>query len=172
MRLARVAPKQLIFAAAALVFMAAPPLRAQGDRLLHGKVVMQDGSPLPKPVPIERTCGGRVPVRVGGTNKQGEYSFSESVAVETVGECYWRAALAGYESSVIDMAIIQRSSLLPDIVLHSTSEEVPSAAAPRWNEATRAMEDGRWSDAETLLRALTTQVPQSAPIWVVSLALR
>ena len=85
--------------------------------------------------------------------------------METVGECYWRAALAGYESSVIDMAIIQRSSLLPDFVLHSTSEEVPSAAAARWNEATRAMEDGRWADAETLLRALTTQFPQSAPIW-------
>ena len=72
MRLACFAPRQLIFAAAALVFMAAPPLRAQGERLLHGKVVMQDGSPLPKPVPIERTCGGRVPVRVGGTNKEGE----------------------------------------------------------------------------------------------------
>jgi VWFA-related protein len=141
------------------------PLGAQTERSLDGKVVMQDGSPPPKPVAIERACGGRMPVRVAGTNKQGEFRFSEALVMVSAGECYWRAVLAGYESTLITIEDLSRSSRLPNIVLYSTSENVPSAAAPGWAQALRAMEEQRWTEAEGELRAILAQFPQSAPVW-------
>jgi len=137
----------------------------QGDQILKGRVVMEDGSPPPKPAQIERVCGGRSPVHVASTNAKGEFNWYEPIVSWTWDNCTWHAVLPGYESSVIDMEGIQKSANLGDVVLRHAGERVPDAAATRWNRAVQALKAERWTDAETDLRALTTQFPESGPIW-------
>jgi Ca-activated chloride channel family protein len=150
----------------ALAFLlAAGQLAYCQDRLISGKVVMEDGSPPPKSARIERSCGGRVPVHVASANAKGEFSWTEAGAAWSVNECIWRAVLAGYESTVLDAGTLQNSARVPDFVLYRQGENVPPEAATRWNRAAQAMNSQRWTDAETDLRALSAQFPQTAPIW-------
>lgn len=155
----------VIAAGAAALFAPGWRLQGQSSRTLSGKVVMEDGSPPPKPVGIERACGGRSPVRVTGTNKQGEFRWSETTFLETVGACFWRAVLAGYESDELDMDTLQKSNNLPNIVLRGESSVVPSAAAPQWTRAYKAMQEKKWTEAEKDMRAILVQFPKSGPVW-------
>ena len=155
----------VIVAGTAALFAPASYLQGQSTRDLTGKVVMEDGSPPPKPVAIERVCGGRSPVRVTGTNKQGEFRWSETTFLETVGACFWRAVLAGYESDELDMDTLEKSNNLPNIVLRGESSVVPSAAAPQWMRAYKAMQEKKWTEAEKDLRAILAQYPKSGPVW-------
>jgi VWFA-related protein len=149
----------------AVLFALAPHLQGQSTYDLAGKVVMEDGSPLPKPAGIERVCGGRNPVRVASTNKLGDVRWSESLFLEVDGECVWRAVLAGYESDVIDLATIEKSNNLPNIVLRGESTVVPSGAAALWNRSLTASEAKKWPEAEGHLRAILAQYPKSGPVW-------
>ncbi len=151
--------------ALALLFAAGQLAFGQFTRLIRGKVVMEDGSRLPKPARVERTCGGRVPVHVASTNAKGEFSWEEAGYVESFGACTWRAVLPGWESTTLDMETIQKSANVPDFVLHRARENVPPEAATRWNRAMQAIAEQRWTDAESDLRPLSSQFPQTGPIW-------
>jgi VWFA-related protein len=142
-----------------------PRLRAQ-ERLLSGKVVMEDGSPPPKPVVIMRSCGGRNPVYIASTNKLGEVRWEEAMFEMSAEEdCTWRAVLAGFESDVLDMGDLQKSDRLQNIVLRRESSVVPAAAAPLHQRAFDAIRARKWSDAEATLRKAVAQYPRSAPLW-------
>lgn len=159
------AKEWLTIVSAAALLALSPRLQAQSTYDLSGKVVLEDGSPPPKPAGIERICGGRNPVRVASTNKQGEVRWSESMFQEISGECVWRAVLAGFESDLIDIATIERSNRLPDIVLHPESSVVPAGAVPLQVRAHTAIQAKKWPEAEAHLRAILVQYPKSGPIW-------
>ena len=144
----------------------APRLQAQSDRLLSGKVVMEDGSPPPKPVVIMRSCGGRNSVFVASTNKLGAFRWYEvSFQASFEGECKWRAVLGGFESDELDMEDLQKSDHLPDIVLRSEASVIPAAAAPMQARAYKAIQARSWTEAEGTLRKAVAQYPRSAPMW-------
>jgi VWFA-related protein len=150
----------------ALALIAAGQLVYAQDQQIRGKVVMADGSPLPKPAQIERSCGGRVPVHIASTNAKGEFTWLEAGhTFSQGGECIWRAVLKGYDSSILDMEDIQRSTNVPDFVLSHAGEEIPFEAATVWNRASAALKAGRCADAEADLRALSNQYRQAGPIW-------
>ena len=151
--------------ALALLLAASQIAYGQFNRLISGKVVMEDGSPLPKSAQIERSCGGRVPVHIATTNAKGEFSWTEAGYMESVGECTWRAVLPGWESTILDMETIQKSGIVPNFVLSRAGDNVPPEAATRWNRAVQAIKERRWADAEADLRPLSSQFPQTGPIW-------
>jgi hypothetical protein len=124
----RTAPRRLGIALAFLAVIASGPAFSQ-DQQIRGKVVMADGSPLPKAAQIERSCGGRVPVHLTSTNAKGEFVFYEAgITYSQGGLCVWRAVLPGYDSTEADMEDIQRSTILPNFVLHHAGEEIPEAS--------------------------------------------
>jgi Ca-activated chloride channel family protein len=141
------------------------PASAQDDLIAITKVVMEDGSPLPQPAGIERSCGGRNPVRIASTNKQGEVRWGEALFQVVDGECVWRAVLPGYVSDEIGIADLERGSLLPNLVLHSENAVVPEAAIDAWNRALKSADMKRWSEAENTLRSILTTYPKAGPVW-------
>src|SRR5437773_4842961 len=94
---------------AALAFSVQP---ADGtDLLLHGKVVMEDGSAPEQAVSIERQChGAATTTLISTTNRKGEFTWHVAVnsfGVESLGSgfgfmgevCFLKATLSGYEST-------------------------------------------------------------------------
>jgi VWFA-related protein len=135
------------------------------DIYIHGKVVMEDGSPPVKAAAIYRYCPERLRVWVTGTNKLGEYSWTDPFSMGYGrSECVWRAVLNGYISNEVDFDRIQKSNLLPDFVLHPESEDVPAAAGARYTDARKLVEAKDWAGAERLLQALVKEFPKSAPV--------
>ena len=141
------------------------PAAAQDELIAITKVVMEDGSPLPQPAGIERSCGGRNPVRIASTNKTGEVRWAEALFQVVDGECVWRAVLPGYVSDELTIADLEKSSNLPDLVLRSENLVVPTGAADLRRRAFKAVEAKKWDEAETALRAILDQYPKSGPIW-------
>jgi tetratricopeptide (TPR) repeat protein len=161
----RVRKVAIVLGAAALIAVA-PRIQAQ-DRMLSGKVVMEDGSPPPKPVVIMRSCGGRNPVFVASTNKLGEFRWYEASYLVTAedNDCIWRAVLSGFASDELNMGDLQKSDHLQDIVLRPEASVVPAGATAMRARAYKAMEAHSWAEAEGILRKVLAQYPRSAPVW-------
>jgi Flp pilus assembly protein TadD len=90
---------------------------------LAGRVVLEDGSPPPEPVPILRTCGGKVGVPLGFTDAEGGFSFGFGTSpaarvdvqntlgadpfgsgFEDMNGCDLSAVATGYSSDSIDLS--------------------------------------------------------------------
>lgn len=90
---------------------------------LAGRVVLEDGSPPPEPVPILRTCGGKVGVPLGFTDAEGGFSFGFGTGptarmdvqntlgadpfrsgFQDMNGCDLSAAATGYSSDAIDLS--------------------------------------------------------------------
>jgi tetratricopeptide (TPR) repeat protein len=88
-----------------------------------GRVVMEDGSAPPEPVPILRSCDGKVGVPLGFTNAKGDFSFGSGTSpiakmdvqnsfgadpfgsgFEDMNGCELSAAATGYSSDVVDLS--------------------------------------------------------------------
>jgi len=161
---------------------------------LSGKVVMEDGSPPPKPVSIERYCGVNRIIREAITDRQGRFLFrhmeSDSLAGSKVntyllsmsmmsgtGGCILRASLPGYESTVIDLDARRPTDdpHLPPMILRRPSPgstfsldagyRVPSAARKLWERALKAAEARRLPEAERQLRAAVQVYPRFSRAW-------
>src|SRR5689334_3820291 len=94
-----------------------------GTYILHGKVVLEDGSPAPKKAIVERYCPGNQvktvslidargsfnwPVEIDNLSIGASTAYSDLAATYTVRstsvlDCILRAALPGYVSSTIDL---------------------------------------------------------------------
>lgn len=174
--------------AALASLLAASPAFAQLS-FKPGRVVMEDGSPPPKAVLIQRYCGsGRVMVEAT-TNRKGEYVLRGSqfestgdwggrrVSATGTFKCVLRAELSGYESNVLDVddRALGASPKLPDLVLRRKGSAARAAVeagvdAPRksqkeWDAAVRALGEGASQQAELHLRAVLRQSPHFAAAW-------
>jgi len=159
------------------------------DLLLHGKVVMEDGSPPERAVSIERQCHGAATTSlISTTNKKGEFMWHVAVhsfGIESLGSgygfmgevCFLKANLSGYESTTIDLTDRRWSSdpTLPPLVLVRRGSNsnltvfidtsAPAAASKTWSQAAKAAQARNWPEAERLIRATVQSAPQFSQGW-------
>ena len=147
--------------------------------LLRGKVVMEDGSPPGKAVPIERFCQTGV-LQVGVSDRKGLFVVAFDIDPMTDLACVLRANRSGYESSVIEISSFNWLSdpNLPPLVLRRSGpgsadadldvfsiSGVPSAARPAWGDSVRASRSKHWAQAEQHLLAVVKVAPEYANGW-------
>ncbi|MEN6601828.1 MAG: VWA domain-containing protein [Bryobacteraceae bacterium] len=159
---------------------------------LTGQVLMEDGSPPPKPAMIERDCGGISVIREASTNRDGRYHFrlmevgglgasplsalpASLLLADT--RCVLRATLSGYESSIIDLSGWRPTNdpHLPTLVLRrprpeatfptEAGSDVPRPARKAWVKAMKAVEAGNWPSAEQILQPVVAAHPKFARGW-------
>ena len=158
------------------------------DLLLHGKVVMEDGSPPGRSVSIERQCHGAIPALVTTTSRKGEFTWHVELSffgIQSLGSgfgfigdvCYLKASLPGYESTRIELEMRKWSSdpTLPSLILtrrgsNSSPLNVIDTAAPAgvsktWSQAGKAVQARNWPEAERLIRATVQAAPRFSQGW-------
>jgi VWFA-related protein len=155
--------------------------------ILHGKVTMDDGSPPPKMVVLERFCSDQVaPDNVAYTDKNGQYVWKMEFDVNAERRCNLRAVLKPFVSSRYTIPDLNAFSdpNLPPLVLtiagtnaenvfdetahdevYAASARVPAPAEKEWGHAQDFVRKGRWADAERSLKAATTAAPKFARGW-------
>ena len=164
------------------------PLAMGSVTMLRGKVVMEDGSPPPQTVGIERLCVELNPVHVSSTNKRGEYiwpvdldlvtlsSFSGSTAAP-MASCFLKAEMKGYDSSSIDLTgmhswgdphlaplVLTRRSANPSAHIFEEGS-TPRAAMSAWNRAGKAALAKNWTEAEQNLLVVVQKAPRFSQGW-------
>jgi Ca-activated chloride channel family protein len=140
---------------------------------MRGKVTMEDGSPPPARVLIQRVCPGASPLTEGLTDKRGYYLWSVVRNMEVV--CVLKAVLPGHTSTEIDTSrdSVFFSPELPTLILHPAGPEaqaaatatLPRGAAKSWDAGMKAVNAKKWGEAEILLRKTVQAVPNFAPAW-------
>jgi tetratricopeptide (TPR) repeat protein len=148
--------------------------------IVRGKVTMQDGSPPPKSVGIQRICDdiqGSAPGPL--TDKNGAYVWRMEVDPMRVRTCRLQADLAGYMSSNINIsnlnAYLSTTTDLPAIVLYprlpdprlinTADTDVPSKSKAGWKTAVKGIETGNLTEAEEGLKAAVDASPKFARGW-------
>ncbi len=146
---------------------------------LHGKVTMEDGSPPPKMVVIERWCSDQMaPDNVAYADKNGQFTWKMEFDVDAERRCNIRAVLKPYKSSeytIPDMNAFSDPTLPPLVLsqgggnsvmdVFSPDARVPSNVQGDWSRAQTAARTGKWADAERALKAATTAAPKFARGW-------
>src|SRR5579863_37560 len=146
---------------------------------LHGKVSMEDGSPPPKMVVIERWCSDQLtPDNVAYSDKNGQYTWKLNFDVNSEARCNIQAVLKPYQSNKFTLPDLNAFSdpNLPPLVLSQggpnsegqifdESVRVPVSALGAWNRAQAAASTGKWADAERSLKMATTAAPKFARGW-------
>src|SRR4051794_41437673 len=97
--------------------------------IIRGTVTMEDGSPPPFTVGIERICSdsqGSAPGPI--TNKKGEWTWRIDIDPFAPRACYFRATHPGYSSTTTDASNINTTSrsttvTLPPLVLNAASAD-------------------------------------------------
>ncbi len=140
---------------------------------MRGKVTMEDGSPPPARVLIQRLCPGASALTEGMTDKRGYYLWSVYRNMDV--ECVLKAMLPGYTSTEIDTSrdSVFFSPELPTLILHPAGPEAEAAATPTlprgaaksWDAGLKALNAKKWGEAEILLRKTVQAVPAFAPAW-------
>ncbi len=147
--------------------------------IVRGKVTMQDGSPPPATVGIQRLCdeNGSAPGTV--TNKKGEYVWQMDADSMSSRTCRIEAALTGYSSTSIDISslngALSRTADLPPLVLtargadprviNSMDADVPASARGAWKAAMKAVDAGNAAEAGRQLRLVVASAPKFARGW-------
>src|SRR5262249_23595433 len=154
---------------------------AANTRLFRGTVVMDDGSALPASVRIERFCHDTgVGQGESQTNKKGEFLWQATIDPLTTRACVLRAAMAGYDSTVIEVSSLDWFSdpVLPPLVLSKRGksasdtdanffyqEGAPLAVRTLWNNANRSIQSKNWTVAERQLRTIVQTAPKFYDGW-------
>ncbi len=158
--------------------------------IFRGKVVLEDGSTLGRPVAIQRMCLGFAgPHREStASTKTGEYyvrlyleqfhsGFSVDWPVSDVLACYLEASVPGYVSTRVDLGSkkLRVNSQLPNIVLSrprpgalvdlTHAPDVPKAARKPWDAAVKRLSMKDWAGAEAALQAVVSAAPNFGPAW-------
>jgi len=146
--------------------------------ILRGTVVMQDGSPPPKSVGIERVCSDLYGSTSGPlTDKKGEYLWRMEVDPLKTRACRIRATLAGYTSTEIDISAFNSytNPNLPPLVLTArgadpnvisvSDSEVPGKAQNIWKAAMKSMDSGNLAETARQMEAAVKAVPKFPAGW-------
>jgi tetratricopeptide (TPR) repeat protein len=147
--------------------------------ILTGKVQMEDGSPPPKGVAIQRICSDSGSAPGPLVDKNGNWLWRMDVDPMRTRVCRLEAHLPGYASNSIDIsalnAYISTTQALPPLILVpaaanpmtiSASENgVPGKSLSSWKAAMKAINAGNYMEAEDQLRAAVTASPKFAQGW-------
>ncbi len=147
--------------------------------ILHGKVVMPDGSPPPVIVGIERICSDQLGSAPGPlTNKKGEFIWRMDIDPLETRDCRIRATHAGYSSTMVEVSgidTIHTTFDLPPIVLNAsvadayaiivTDNGIPGRTRKDWDEAMKALDVPNMADAARHLEAVVAAAPKFPQAW-------
>ena len=175
---------------AVLCLMVPRPVSAD-TAFLHGKVVMEDGSPPGRAVLIQRKCQGmdHELTAAFASPKTGVYVvqlqindfgqvFSGGMDGGSILGCVLTAEARGFTASVIDFTArgAIKGSELPDIVLTPTlpgalidadrGPGLPRALSKPWTAALKEIAAKDFAAAEPRLRAVVDGAPTFAPGWL------
>jgi Ca-activated chloride channel homolog len=168
-----------LFAAAAMAGGAFAQLTGWTTIFLHGKVTMEDGSPPPKMVVLERWCSdAAAPDNVAYTDKNGQFTWKMEFDINAEHRCNLRAVLAPYQSTqytIPDMNAFSDPNLPPLVLsprgsnpqtdIFDPSTRVPANVQAAWNKAQTAARAGRWAEAERSLNTAVAAAPKFARGW-------
>jgi Flp pilus assembly protein TadD len=159
-----------------------PAFGAESEVIMRGKVVMYDGSPLPKAAGLERVCADSRSSRPGPlTSKQGDYIWRMLMDPMKTNVCSIRATMDGYMSTEIDISsmngYIDRNQQMPDLVLRPadattnprlinvTESGVPRKVRQDWDAAVAALGAGNYAVMQKHLEAVVAAEPKFARGW-------
>jgi len=146
--------------------------------ILHGKVVMEDGS-VPPVVAIERVCSDNFGSMPGVlTDKKGEYVWRMNIDPLETRNCVIRATHAGYTSSDVEVSGVDTTHTtleLPPIVIHTSVADpytihfydtgITGRAKPDWKAAMKALDDQNLPEVARHLEAVVAAAPKAAQAW-------
>jgi len=149
--------------------------------ILKGTVTMEDGSPPPFIVSIERSCSDFQTDTPGPlTNKKGEWIWRLEIDPFSVRYCVFRASHPGYKSSTIDASNLNLNSrdttlTVPPIVLagasidpytiHVSGDSMPGRAKGPFEKAMKALDAHNYNEAIRLLQTAVAGSPKFAEGW-------
>lgn len=149
--------------------------------IVMGTVTMEDGSPPPFVVAIERVCSnayGDAPGPV--TNKKGEWVWRMDVDAFASRSCVFRASHAGYVSTTIDASNLNlnlhnTTLKIPPLVIaamtadpytiHLSADNTPGHAKGPFEKALKAIDARNYDEAIHELQASVAAVPKFADGW-------
>jgi len=158
--------------------------RASADTypvILQGKVTLEDGTPPPFTVSIERTCTDSISGTPGPlTNKKGEWIWRIEIDAFASRACVFRATHPGYTSTSIDASNLNLEShdtrlQVPPIVLMAASADpytikfsqdtMPGKAKGSVDKALKAMDAHNYDETARQLQAAVAAAPKFAEAW-------
>jgi Flp pilus assembly protein TadD len=149
--------------------------------IVMGTVTMEDGSPPPFSVAIERVCTpnfGDAPGPV--TNKKGEWIWRIDVDAFAARSCVFRASHAGYVSTTIDASNLNLAmhdttlKVAPIVIaavtadpytIHVAGDDMPRHAKGSFENAMKAIDARKYDEAISDLQASVAAVPKFADGW-------
>ncbi len=147
--------------------------------ILHGKVMMDDGSPPPIPVEVERVCSdlyGSMPGVL--TDKKGEYIWRMEIDPLETRNCTIRASHAGYSSTSVEVSGVDTTHTtldLPPIKIHAAAADpyiinfsdkgISGKAMSDWKAAIKALDAQNLSEVASHLEAVTAASGKAAQAW-------
>lgn len=149
--------------------------------IVMGKVTMEDGSPPPFTVGIERVCSdvqGSGPGPI--TNKKGEYLWHMELDAFRSRACWIQATHAGYNSTHQDISGINATShdptyTVPPLVIFKKvpdafaisipSDNIPSRAKSPFDAAMKSLDAPNFEQAASQLSAAVKASPKFAEGW-------
>jgi len=146
--------------------------------ILHGKVVMPDGSPPPIIMGIERVCSDNFGSRPGTlTDKKGEYIWRMEIDPLETRDCTIRATHAGYTSTSVEVSGVDTTHTtleLPPIIVSASAADpyaiiivpdIPGRAKKDWDAALKALDGPDFPEAARHLEAAVAASPKFASGW-------
>jgi Flp pilus assembly protein TadD len=147
--------------------------------ILHGKVVMDDGSPPPFAVAIERICSdvaGSMPGVL--TDKKGEYIWRMNIDPLETRNCVLRVSHTGYSSSEVEVSGVDTTHTtldLPPIKIHPSVADpytihfsdtgITLRAMGDWKAALKALDAQNLPELAQHLEAVVAAAPKAAQAW-------
>jgi Flp pilus assembly protein TadD len=164
---------------ASISFLVQPAIADIYPVILHGKVVMEDGSPPPIVVSIERVCSdvsGSMPGVL--TDKKGEYIWRMNIDPLETRNCVIRASHTGYSSTEVEVSgvdtthttldlppIVIRNAVVDPYTLSFSDKGISGHAMGDWKAAIKALDNQNLADAAPHLEAVTAASGKAAQAW-------
>jgi len=149
--------------------------------ILKGTVTLEDGTPPPFSVAVERFCSdiqGSAPGPL--TNKKGEYIWRMKIDPFRERSCVLRASHPGYASTSVDVSGVNTTShdtqaTLPPVILTPTASDpyrieanennMPGKARGPFHAAMKALDNNNEAEAAKQLQAAVEAAPKFAAGW-------
>lgn len=149
--------------------------------IVSGKVTMEDGSPPPFSVGIERVCSdlyGDAPGPL--TNKKGEWVWKMQFDAFDPRSCIFRATHPGYTSSTVDATninltlrettarlanIVLSGAVLDPYTIHVAGDDLPAHTKGPFEKAMKDLDTKKYDDAITQLKAVVATAPKFGEGW-------
>jgi Tfp pilus assembly protein PilF len=149
--------------------------------IIKGSVIMEDGSPPPFTVGIERICSdaaGSAPGPI--TNKKGEWIWRLEIDAFASRSCVFRATHPGYSSSTADASALNTTShnttlTIPPLVIGAAATDpyainvsesnMPAKSKGPFEKAMKALDATNFEEAADDLKAAVAGSPRFAQGW-------